>query len=120
MDSFTLVELPADCQAAKAAGQPQIQAKAGALAIEPDELWGSPDQEAWATIRGWHYPVQSDAFRQWLRGERHKRHLPISKNKIAEAVDLFAAAAVVNRPEHRVHLRTAQHKEAVFVDLADD
>src|SRR5215469_13207884 len=118
MDGSIVVELTADCTTSQTVEKQQAAKPAGPP-IEPDALWHTPDQEAWATIRGWHYPVLSDAFRQWLRGERHKRRLAIGKNKIAEAVDLFAAEAVIKGPEYRVYLRTARHKEAIFVDLAD-
>ena len=35
----------------------------------PDELWHTPAKEAWATVHGQHYPVQSELFRQWLTGK---------------------------------------------------
>src|SRR5262245_16749883 len=89
-----------------------------AILEKADELWHW-QKEPWATIRGWHYPVQSDAFRHWVVGEQHAQQQSIGKNKITELVSVFAADALFKGAEHRVHLRTAQHDGVIWLDFAD-
>jgi hypothetical protein len=87
---------------------------------KPDALWHTPNREAWATVRGKHYPVQSDDFRHWLAGRYYACNgEAASRYKLDELVDTYAAEALFKGPEHRVHLRTAREGGAVWLDLAD-
>lgn len=99
---------------------PKADAKPGPPPT-PDALWHTPSREAWATIRGQHYPVQSQEFRLWLTGELHKRRQPTAKGRLDQLQERYAAEAMFQGAEHRVHLRTArtQKGEVIWLDLAD-
>jgi hypothetical protein len=86
----------------------------------PDALWHTPNREAWATVGGRHFPVQSSEFRHWLAGRFFECNgEPASGYKLDELVSAFSAGALFKRPEHRVHLRIAKQGNAVWLDLAD-
>lgn len=87
----------------------------------PDELWHTPAKEPWATIRGQHYPVQSELLRQWLTGKLFELDgKPPSKSALDKVIMSFAAEAQFNGLEHPVYLRRAQdHLGIVWLDLAD-
>jgi hypothetical protein len=86
----------------------------------PDALWHTPEREAWATIRGWHYPVASDHFRHWLAGELFSRDgEAASRNRVNDLADTYAAQGLFQASEYRVHLRTAQQGGTIWLDLAD-
>jgi hypothetical protein len=86
----------------------------------PDGLWHTPDGEAWATIKGWHYPVNSDKFRRWLAGRLYERDGSVpTKYELDALVGTYAADAEFRCPEHRVWLRYAQHGASIWLDLAD-
>jgi hypothetical protein len=86
----------------------------------PRSLWHTPNREAWATVGGWHFPVLSSEFRHWLAGRWYACNgEPASNYKLDELVSAYSAEALFKGPEHRVHLRTAQDGDAIWLDLAD-
>jgi putative DNA primase/helicase len=87
---------------------------------KPDALWHTPNREAWGTVAGSHYPLQSTDFRHWLTGRFYEVNgEPASGYKLDELVSTYSAEALFKSPEHRVHLRTAKEDGAVWLDLAD-
>jgi hypothetical protein len=87
---------------------------------KPDALWHTPNREAWATIGGRHFPVQSSDFRHWLAGRFYECNgEPASGYKLDELVSANAAEALFKGPEYRVHLRMARDGGAIWLDLAD-
>jgi putative DNA primase/helicase len=87
---------------------------------KPDALWHTPNREAWATVGGRHFPVLSSEFQHWLAGRYYECNgEPASAYKLDELVNTYSAEALFKSPEHRVHLRTAQDGDAVWLDLAD-
>jgi hypothetical protein len=97
-------------------------AQRGGRPIEPkpDALWHTPTREAWATVGGRHYPVQSSDFRHWLAGRFYECNgEPASAYKLDELVSAYSAEALFKGPEHRVHLRMAREAAAIWLDLAD-
>lgn len=89
-------------------------------APQPDELWHTPEREAWVTIGGWHYPVKSPEFRDWLAGQLYTRNgEAASERKLDEWTNIYGADGRFVGPEHRVHLRTARAEGAIWLDLAD-
>jgi hypothetical protein len=86
----------------------------------PDALWHTPNREPWATIGGRHFPVGSSDFRHWLAGQFYESNRePASGYKLDELVSTYTAEALFKGPEHRVHLRTAQEGDVIWLDLAD-
>jgi putative DNA primase/helicase len=86
----------------------------------PDALWHTPNREAWATVGGRHYPVQSTDFRHWLARRVYETNgESASVYKLEELVGAYAAEGLFSGPEHSVHLRTARHADVVWLDLAD-
>src|SRR5215813_9204335 len=78
---------------------------------KPDALWHTPNREAWATVGGRHYPVQSPDFRHWLAGEFYRSNGdPAGSYKLDELVSTYSAEALFRGRERRVHLRTAQRR----------
>jgi putative DNA primase/helicase len=87
---------------------------------KPDALWHTPNREAWATVGGRHFPVQSTDFRHWLAGRFYECNgEPASGYKLDELVSANAAEALFKGPEYRVHLRTAREGGTIWLDLAD-
>jgi hypothetical protein len=87
---------------------------------KPDALWHTPNREAWATVGGRHFPVQSSEFRHWLAGRFYECNgEAASAYKLDELVSTYSAEALFKNPEHRVHLRTAQQSDVIWLDLAD-
>ena len=87
---------------------------------KPDTLWHTPNREAWATVGGRHFPIQSSDFQHWLAGRFCECNgEPASGYKVDELVSAYSAEALFKGPEHRVYLRTAQDGDAIWLDLAD-
>jgi hypothetical protein len=87
---------------------------------KPDALWHTPSRDAWATIGGRHFPIQSTDFRHWLAGRFYECNgEPASGYKLDELVSANAAEALFKGPEYRVHLRMARDGGAIWLDLAD-
>jgi len=95
------------------------------LAVQTEiELFHDPDQQGWASIRvddHWeNYPVRSRAFQLFLlrlyycaTGESP------GAQAIRAATDLFEARALFDGGEHSVHLRVAEYKGTLYLDLCD-
>ena len=112
---------PSSGNRAHGTAQQSSKHKGRAAEPNPDALWHTPNREAWATVGGKHYPVQSDEFRHWLAGRYYACNKePASGYKLDELVNANAAEALFKGPEHRVHLRTARQGDTIWLDLADE
>ena len=102
-------------------GAPQVPQRNGRpVEPKPDALWHTPNREAWATVGGHHFPVQSSDFRHWLAGRFYECNgEPASGYKLDELVSANAAEALFKGPEYRVHLRMARDGGTIWLDLAD-
>lgn len=94
------------------------------LALAHDELFHGTDGVAYVNVNGDQretLPVADERYVQVLR----LRYTDNASGAIARqawisnAVDQLKAIAMRDRPEHRVHLRVAEHAGKVFIDLAD-
>jgi hypothetical protein len=65
--------------------------------------------------------VRSRAFRSWLSGVYWRTfQRPAGGQALTDAIDLLAALALFEGLDRRVGLRLAEHKGAIYLDLADD
>ena len=86
---------------------------------------GGHDSEGYATVKvNRHFetwPVNSRAFRRWLS---HRFFLRFEKapgsQVIQDALGVIAGHAIYDGPECQVHVRVAEHKDAIYLDLAND
>jgi putative DNA primase/helicase len=86
---------------------------------KPDALWHSQESEAWASVGKENFRINSPQFRSWLAGEIHRRGGKPSEGRIKELCDVFGAKARFDNPQYQVHIRTAFHDGALWIDLAD-
>jgi hypothetical protein len=88
------------------------------------ELFHDPDQQGWASIRvdgHWeNHPVRSRAFQLFLL---HLYYRDTGESPGAQAVraasDLFEARALFDGEECSVHLRVAEYRGKLYLDLCD-
>src|SRR5215469_3083147 len=110
------------------ADDPEWESKAARLirlALETGlELFHDPDQQGWASLRvdgHWeNHLVRSRAFQLFLlrlyyadTGESP------GVQAIRAATDLFEARALFDGEEHPIHLRVAEHRGKLYLDLCD-
>jgi len=89
------------------------------------ELFHDRNRKGYATIpvdghmETW--PIKSTAFRDWLRGRFYKAHNKTPGGQaLQDALDLLAAQARYDGPEHEVYFRIAHTGDKVYVDLANE
>jgi hypothetical protein len=88
------------------------------------ELFHDPDQQSWASVRvdgHWeNYPARSRAFQLFLLRVyyRETRESP-GTQALRAAMDLFEARALFDGEEHPIHLRVAEYKGRLYLDLCD-
>jgi hypothetical protein len=89
------------------------------------ELFHDMNRKGYATIpvdghmETW--PIRSTAFRDWLRGRFYKTHNKTPGGQaLQDALDLLAAQARYDGPEHEVYVRIAHTGDKVYVDLANE
>jgi hypothetical protein len=88
------------------------------------QLFHSPDLEPYAHAKvGGHretYHVRSRAFELWLRRLYfHEVKQSANSNSMAQAIATITMFAVCEGPEIPVHVRTAEHAGAIYIDLGD-
>ncbi|HEX2256322.1 MAG TPA: hypothetical protein VHG92_06420 [Afifellaceae bacterium] len=84
------------------------------------ELWHTPEGEPWASVDGQNWPVRSPQFQQWLFGRTYRDSGKVlTEAKFKGLISVVAAQATYDCPEYPVHLRTAEHVGALYLDLAD-
>jgi hypothetical protein len=88
-------------------------------------LWHTPDGEPWGTIavagHHEHWPLAARAFRTWLQRVFYEAHGELAHHQaVADAIDVLAGRALFAGPTHEVHVRIAQHGDALYLDLADN
>jgi len=101
--------------------QPQTLIK---LAEEWGELWRTPDQVAYATVKvenhHENWPIRSTQFRRWLAG-RYWDVLGTTAGEkaIKSALEIIEHKALAG-PTHEVYLRVARVDHTIYWDLAND
>jgi hypothetical protein len=88
------------------------------------ELFHDPDQQGWASIRldgHWeNHPIRSRAFQLFLLHlYYHETGESPGTHALRAAMDLFEARALFDGEEHPIHLRAAEHKGRLYLDLCD-
>lgn len=86
------------------------------------ELWHTPDREAWITLQRdghhEHHPLRSREARTWLAGLYYQETgKPLYHQGLQDALGVLEARALFEGPEHRVHVRLAEHAGRVYLDL---
>lgn len=81
-------------------------------------------QEPFARVEiGGHWetwPVRSKFFRRWLARRFYEQTGKAPNNdSISQALNVIEAKACFGGPEHKLHLRVAEHEGAFWYDLAD-
>jgi energy-coupling factor transporter ATP-binding protein EcfA2 len=94
------------------------------IAREESELFHDADGSPYANaLVGGHretYHVRGRSFALWLRKRFYEKYdLSPNTNAVSEALDTIVMFAVCKGPELPVHVRTAEHGRAIFIDLGD-
>jgi hypothetical protein len=89
------------------------------------ELFHTPAGNTYATIPvGDHretYPIKAKGFKSWLvRGFFEQYDRPPGAQALQDALGLLEARAQFDGPEMEVRVRVAEHKGAIYVDLANE
>jgi hypothetical protein len=91
---------------------------------EAVELFHDPGGIAYATIpiddhrETW--LLHSKGFRQWLARRYHEQHGKTpNAQALVDATNVLAGKATFDGPEHRVHLRLAEHEGVTYLDLGN-
>jgi hypothetical protein len=112
---------------ASAAGsneKPPSQAEVLLMLSEAAELWHTPDGEAYATVQvddhKENYLVRSRGFRLWLERQYYIATAGAPNSEARQsALAVIEAKAKFDGEEIPVHLRTAAHGDAIYIDLAN-
>jgi hypothetical protein len=89
------------------------------------QLFHTPAGDAYATVpvndhRETH-PIKAKGFRSWLRRGFFKQYdRPPGAQALQDALGLLEARAQFDGPEMEVHVRVAEHEDAIYVDLANE
>ncbi len=88
------------------------------------ELFQDPDQRGWASIRvdgHWeNHPLRARAFQLFLlRSYYRETGASPGARALRAALELFEAQALFDGPECPVHIRVAEHRGKLYLDLAD-
>jgi hypothetical protein len=107
------------------APEPDTQAAILVRYAEVGDLFHSPDREAFATVsieghRETH-AVKSTDFKLWLQRRFYEQFgKPPGAQALQDALGVIKAKALFDGEEHEVHVRVAENKNAIYVDLAND
>jgi hypothetical protein len=89
------------------------------------ELFHTPDQEPHASfqhkghLETW--PIKSRGFRDWLTRRLYEtEHKAPTAQSLQDAVNLLSSIARFDGETRDVHLRIAEHANAIYVDLLND
>jgi hypothetical protein len=93
--------------------------------LEKNELFHSPDGEAYATftVAGHRetHAVRSKAVRLWLQRRFYEEHSkPPGAQALQDALGVLEAKALFEGEEHEVNVRVAEHEGAIYIDLANE
>ena len=94
------------------------------IARKESELFHNADNEPYAHAKvGGHretYHVRSRSFALWLRQRYFQKHkTSVNANAMTEAIATITMFAVCEGPELPVHIRIAEHADAIYIDLGD-
>jgi hypothetical protein len=96
------------------------------LAVEEVELFHTPDEKPYASIRlegGWreNWPVRGRRFRQFLTGRYYKKMgMPPDSTALKDAIATLEAMAHFDGEECYVYLRIAEHGGRLYLDLGNE
>ncbi len=96
----------------------------GLALSEGAELFHTPEGEAFATVpidcRRETWPLKTKTIRRWLARlyYLHTEEAPGSQ-AIQDALGVLEGKALFEGLEHPLHVRTAEHEGAIYLDLAD-
>jgi hypothetical protein len=107
----------------ESSGKPSQATKLVALAANA-ELWHDADANGYATVNlgdhREHHPIRSKVFRLWLaRGFYLTCASTPNAQAMHDALGVLEARARFEGVEHAVHLRVADHRDSIFIDLCD-
>jgi hypothetical protein len=107
------------------APEPDTQSASLVRYVEEDELFHSPDGEAYATftVEGHRetHAVRSKGLRLWLQRRHYEEHgKPPGAQALQDALGVLEAKALFEGEEHPVHVRVAEHEGAIYIDLANE
>ena len=108
-----------------AAGRTQATVLRGLVDESGVELFHDSNREAWATIpMGNHketHKVKKRGFRLWAQGLFYEsQNKAIGSAALQDGLGAIAAKAIFKAPEHKVHVRLAEHDGCYYLDLADE
>lgn len=91
---------------------------------EAVELFHSPEGDAYAGVpvdgHVENSAVRSKAFRRWLSRKYYEKYGGVPGGQaVQDAVGVLEGKALYDGPEHKVHVRLADHGGDIFLDLAD-
>jgi hypothetical protein len=89
------------------------------------EVFHTPDGEpcitAWVGTSVQSWPVRSKDFRQWLRWRFFDQFgAAPNTSKLRELIELLSGIARFSGPERALFTRVASHRDALYIDLAND
>ena len=89
-----------------------------------DELFHTPDQEAYASIRRDNHRetwrVRSKPYKLILRARLYGRGIVANDSALDDAVSTLESKALFEGPVRSVHVRTAQSDGKLYIDLCND
>jgi hypothetical protein len=88
------------------------------------ELFRTPEGHAFATLpidgRRETWPLRTRTMRTWLARLYYEAADAVpGSQRVQDALGVLEGKALFDGAEHPVHLRTADHKDALYLDLAD-
>jgi hypothetical protein len=95
-------------------------------AVREIHLFHNPLKEPYATVRTaaggpLTVGVGKEIFKLWMQGQYYAANgRPLTEKATQEIIEQLSARALFDGPEEIVHLRYADHDEAVWVDLGDE
>jgi hypothetical protein len=96
------------------------------LAVEEVELFHTPDEKPYASIRSEggrreNWPVRGRRFRQFLTGRYYKKMgSPPDSTALKDAIATLEAMALFDGEECHVYLRIAEYDGRLYLDLANE
>lgn len=90
----------------------------------PLQLWRTPDQEAWVSLKApaghmEHHPVRSRGFELYVaRAYFEATGKPPRRETLGEVLRVLEAKALFEGEEHPVHVRVAEHAGRIYLDLS--
>ncbi len=89
------------------------------------EVWHTPSTDAFATIPvGDHdenWPVRSQTFKRFVSKEFYEeQQKALGNDALSAGINLIEARGLFGGQEHEAHVRVAEHKGNLYIDLGND